>query len=154
MFKNFSKFNHNQCKFEKFPKKFKVQPQSNKVEKISKKSSKSSSSQLGLKKFQKNFSKFNSSKTWVKKFQSFKVQMPGCEMPENFENILSPNQRWLNQEKFQSFKFKNHWMKKSKNKFKVQTGRDIFKLFQNIYNSTLKSMVIQCIHKVFEKEMV
>ena len=44
--------------------------------------------------------------------------------------------------------------KKNKNKFKVQTGWDIFKLFLNIYNSTLKSMVIQCIHKVFEKEMV
>ena len=48
--------------------------------------------------------------------------MPGCEMPENSENILSPNQRWLNKEKFQSFKFKNHWMKKSENKFEVQTG--------------------------------
>ena len=29
--------------------------------------------------------------------------MPGCE--KNFENILSPNQRWLNQEK--NFKVSN-----------------------------------------------
>ena len=90
----------------------------------------------------------------MKKFQSFKVQMPGCEMSENFENILNPNQRCLNKEKFQSCKFKNQWMKKSKNKFKVQTGWDIFKLFLNIYNSTLSSMVNQCTHKIFEKEMV
>ena len=43
---------------------------------------------------------------------------------------------------------------KSKNKFEVQTGWDIFKLFLNIYNSTLSSMVNQCIHKIFKKEMV
>ena len=50
-------------------------------------------------------------------------------MWKSFENILSPNQRWLNQEKFQSFKLKIHWVWESKNKFKVQTDWDIFKLF-------------------------
>ena len=44
--------------------------------------------------------------------------------------------------------------KNQKNKFEVQTGWDIFKLFFHIYNSTLSSIVNQCIHKVFEKEMV
>ena len=147
MFKRFSKCNHNQYKFENFLKNFKVQLQLNKLEK--------SPVQVNWvwKNF-KEFSKFNSSKAWVKKIQSFKVQMPGCEMSENSENILSPNQRWLNKEKFQSFKFKNQWMTISKIKFEVQTSWDIFKLFLNIYNSTLSSMVNQCIQKVFEKEMV
>ena len=80
MFKKVSKFNHNQYKFENFQK-FHSPVQVNWV----------------WKKFKKN-SKSTSSKTWVKKFQSFKVQMPGCEMSENSENILSPNQRWLNKE--------------------------------------------------------
>ena len=49
--------------------------------------------------------------------------MSDCEMSENSENILSPNQRSLKKEKIQSFKFKNPMDdKKSKNKFKVQTG--------------------------------
>ena len=29
--------------------------------------------------------------------------MPGCEVSENSENILSPNQRWLNKEKISKF---------------------------------------------------
>ena len=41
-----------------------------------------------------------------------------------------------------------------KNKFKVQTGWDIFKLFLNIYRTTLSSIVNQCTHKVFEKEII
>ena len=113
-----------------------------------------SSNQLGFEKIPKEFQSSTQAGPEWKKIQSFKVQMPGCEMSEIFENILSPNQRWLNQENVQSFKFRNHWMKKSKNKFKVQTGWDVFKLLLDIYNSTLKSMVIQCIHKVFEKEMI
>ena len=39
----------------------------------------------------------------MKKFQSFKVQMPGCEMSENFENILSPNQMMAEPGKISKF---------------------------------------------------
>ena len=45
-------------------------------------------------------------------------------------------------------------MKNQKNKFEVQIGWDIFEHFLNIYNSALSSMLNQCIHKIFEKEMV
>ena len=43
----------------------------------------------------KNISKFTSVYQKQKIFQSFKVQMPGCEISENFENIQSPNSKWI-----------------------------------------------------------
>ena len=153
MFKEISKFNHNQYKFEIFLKIFKVQLQLHKVGKISKNFQSPVQVNWIWKKNSKKCSKFNSSKTWVKNFQSFKVQMPGCEMSENSENIPSPNQRWLNKENFQSLNPKtNGW--KPKNKFEVQTGWDIFKLFLNIYRTTLSSMVNQCTHKICENEII
>ena len=140
MFKKFSKFNHNQCKFEKIQKIFQVQLQLNKVEKIPK-NFKVQFKSTGFEKNSKNFQSSTRVRPEWKNF-SFKVQMPGCEMPENLENILSQNQKWLNQEEKNSkFQIQNHWVKKSKNKFNVQTGWDIFKLFLNICNSTLKSIV-------------
>ena len=47
--------------------------------------------------------------------------MPDCEMSEkNSENILSPNQRWLNKKKISKFKSKNQWMKTKKSKINLK----------------------------------
>ena len=50
----------------------------------------------------KIFSKSNSSKTLVKKFKGSKYTCLVVKCQKNSENILNPNQRWLNKEKFQS----------------------------------------------------
>ena len=115
----------------KFQKNFKVQLQSNKVEKILKKIFKVQFKSTGFEKNSKNFQSSTQVGPEWKKFQSFKCLVEKCQ--KIFENILSPNQWWLHQEKFQSFKFRNHWMKKNQkinSKFRLA---EIFSNFSRIF---------------------
>ena len=56
--------------------------------------------------------------------------MPGCEMSKGFENILSPNQRWLNQEKFQSFKLKKALSEENQ---KIDSKFRLAEIFSNFF---------------------
>ena len=138
------KFNHNQYKFEHFLKNFKVQLQLHKVENFFK----NIQSPVQVNWVWKNSKDFQSPtqvRPDLKKFKISKYKCLAVKCQKNSENILSPNQRWLNKEKFPSLNPKtNGW--KPKNKFKVQTGWDIFKCFLN--------MAYQCMQKVFGKEIV
>ena len=118
----FSKFIHNQLKFEKIQKIFQSPVQVN----------------WAWKNFQK-FSKFNSSKTWVKKIQKILKVFNAWlwNVRKKIKNILSPNRKWIPNMAEKIWKFKSiksmNANQKIQNKFKVQTDWDIFKLFLKVF---------------------
>ena len=75
--------------------------------------------------------------------------MPGWGMSENFEKpkMAEPGKK---------FKVSNSETTEWKNQKLIQSSDWLryFQTFPEYFHSTLKSMAIQCIHMVFEKEMV
>ena len=151
-----------------FKKKFKIQTQSMQVWKNSKKILKSNSNQTRLKRIQKIFKvqfkstgfekiskNFQSSTQVGSEWKNFKILNAWLRNVRKFWKYPKSKPMMAEPGKISKFQIQKPLSEKIKiNKFKVQTGWDIFKLFQNNYSSTLKSMAIQCIHMVFEKEMV